>query len=308
MSRFLVQRVFATCFSLFAATLIAFLASRLAPGDPIRLMIGDQNVAPEVVRQLQAQYGLDQPILVQYFYFLRNALVGDFGTSYYYIGRPVMEVIAPGVVVSLQWESIALVFAVISALMLGTISAIKHNTWLDNAIMFVALSGISLPSFALATFLIVIFSLYFNLLPVAGLTTPAHYILPCLTMAAQPSALLARLLRASMLEVINQEYVTTARAKGLRESAVIVRHALKNALLPTLTVLGIMVGRILAGAFLIETVFSIPGVGRIGVQAVVHRDYPVILGVTILLSVAFLFVTFIVDLLYGFLDPRIRYT
>jgi ABC-type dipeptide/oligopeptide/nickel transport system permease component len=174
--------------------------------------------------------------------------------------------------------------------------------------MFVALSGISLPSFALATFLIVIFSLYFNLLPVAGLTTPAHYILPCLTMAAQPSALLARLLRASMLEVINQEYVTTARAKGLRESAVIVRHALKNALLPTLTVLGIMVGRILAGAFLIETVFSIPGVGRIGVQAVVHRDYPVILGVTILLSVAFLFVTFIVDLLYGFLDPRIRYT
>ncbi|MBI5302651.1 MAG: ABC transporter permease [Chloroflexi bacterium] len=308
MSRFLVQRIFATIFSLFAATLIAFLASRLAPGDPIRMMVGDQNIAPQVIRQLQAQYGLDQPIPVQYFYFLRNALVGDFGTSYYYIGKPVMEVIAPGVLVSLQWESIALLLAVASALVLGTLSAIKHNTWLDNAIMFVALSGISLPSFALATFLIVIFSLYFNLLPVAGLTSPAHYVLPCLTMAAQPSALLARMLRASMLEVINQEYVVTARAKGLRESAVIVRHALKNALLPTLTVLGIMVGRILAGAFLIETVFSIPGIGRIGVQAVVHRDYPVILGVTILLSVAFLFVTFIVDLLYGFLDPRIRYT
>ncbi len=308
MSRYLFQRLVATLFSLFAATLIAFVASRLAPGDPIRLMVGDQNVSPQVVRQLQIQYGFDQPLPLQYFYFLRNALVGDFGTSYYYIGKPVMEVIAPGVLVSLQWESIALLIAVTSALALGTISAIKHNTWIDNAIMFFALSGISLPSFALATFFIVIFSLQLNLLPVAGLTTPAHFVLPCLTMAAQPAALLARLLRASMLEVINQEYVTTARAKGLRESVVIVRHALKNALLPTLTVLGIMVGRILAGAFLIETVFSIPGIGRIGVQAVVHRDYPVILGITVMLSVVFLFVTYIVDFLYGLLDPRIRYT
>jgi ABC-type dipeptide/oligopeptide/nickel transport system permease component len=308
MSRYLFQRLIATLFSLFAATVIAFFASRLAPGDPIRLMVGDQNVSPQVVRQLQIQYGFDQPLPLQYFYFLRNALVGDFGTSYYYVGKPVLEVLAPGVIVSLQWESIALLIAVASAFVLGTLSAIKHNTWLDNAIMFLALSGISLPSFALATFFILIFSLQLDLFPVAGLTTPAHFVLPCLTMAAQPAALLARLLRASMLEVIGQEYVTTARAKGLREAAVIGRHALKNALLPTLTVLGIMVGRILAGAFLIETVFSIPGIGRIGVQAVVHRDYPVILGITVMLSIVFLFVTYIVDLVYGLLDPRIRYT
>jgi len=308
MSRYLFQRLIATLFSLFAATVIAFFASRLAPGDPIRLMVGDQNVSPQVVRQLQIQYGFDQPLPLQYFYFLRNALVGDFGTSYYYVGKPVLEVLAPGVIVSLQWESIALLIAVASAFVLGTLSAIKHNTWLDNAIMFLALSGISLPSFALATFFILIFSLQLDLFPVAGLTTPAHFVLPCLTMAAQPAALLARLLRASMLEVIGQEYVTTARAKGLREAAVIGRHALKNALLPTLTVLGIMVGRILAGAFLIETVFSIPGIGRIGVQAVVHRDYQVILGITVMLSIVFLFVTYIVDLVYGLLDPRIRYT
>ena len=308
MSRYLFQRLIATLFSLFAATVIAFFASRLAPGDPIRLMVGDQNVSPQVVRQLQIQYGFDQPLPLQYFYFLRNALVGDFGTSYYYVGKPVLEVLAPGVIVSLQWESIALLIAVASAFVLGTLSAIKHNTWLDNAIMFLALSGISLPSFALATFFILIFSLQLDLFPVAGLTTPAHFVLPCLTMAAQPAALLARLLRASMLEVIGQEYVTTARAKCLREAAVIGRHALKNALLPTLTVLGIMVGRILAGAFLIETVFSIPGIGRIGVQAVVHRDYPVILGITVMLSIVFLFVTYIVDLVYGLLDPRIRYT
>jgi oligopeptide transport system permease protein len=308
MSRYLLQRIVATVFSLFAATLIAFLASRLAPGDPIRLMVGDKSVSPEVVRELQQQYGLDQPVLVQYAYFVRNALTGDFGTSYYYIGKSVLQIIAPGIVVSLQWESIALALSVIGALVLGILSALRQNTWLDHLIMLFALSGISLPSFALATFLIVIFSLQLGLLPVAGLDTPAHYILPCLTLAAQPCALLARLLRASMLEVINQEYMRTARAKGLAEITVIVRHGLKNALLPSVTVLGIMVGRIMAGSFLVETVFSIPGLGRIGVQAVVQRDYPIILGITVLLSVAFLFVTLVVDMLYGFLDPRIHYT
>jgi ABC-type dipeptide/oligopeptide/nickel transport system permease component len=308
MSRYLFQRIIATVFSLFAATLIAFLASRLAPGDPIRLMLGDRSVSNEVVRQLQEQYGLNQPVLVQYAYFVRNALVGDFGTSYYYTGKPALEVIAPGILVSLQWEIVALALAVAGALILGTFSALKHNSWLDNLIMLFALSGISVPSFALATFLIVIFSLQFGILPVAGLTTPAHYVLPCLTMAAQPAALLARLLRSSMLEVINQEYMITARAKGLKEFWIIVRHGLKNALLPSITVLGIMVGRIMAGSFLIETVFSIPGLGRIGVQAVVQRDYPVILGITILLSAAFLLVTLAVDFIYGWLDPRIRYT
>ncbi|MCL5951575.1 MAG: ABC transporter permease [Chloroflexi bacterium] len=307
MSRYLFQRLIATVFSLFAATLIAFLASRLAPGDPIRLMLGDRAVSSQVVHQLQQQYGLDQPILVQYGYFVRNALIGDFGTSYYYTGKPVLEVIAPGIWVSLQWESLSLALAVFGALVLGVLSALKQNSWLDHLIMLFALSGISLPSFALATFLMVIFSLQLGLLPVAGLDSPAHFILPCLTLAAQPAALLARLLRASMLEVINQEYMRTARAKGLGEMAVILRHGLKNALLPSLTVLGIMVGRIMAGSFLVETVFSIPGLGRIGVQAVVERDYPVILGITVLLSFAFLFVTFVVDLLYGFLDPRIRY-
>jgi ABC-type dipeptide/oligopeptide/nickel transport system permease component len=308
MSRYLLRRLAATIISLFTAALIAFVASRLTPGDPIRLMIGDQSVSPEVVHHLQRQYGLDQPLAVQCLYFVRNALKGDFGTSYYYVGKPVLQVIAPGLLVTLKWQSLALVLAVVAALTMGIASAIRHNSWLDHGIMFFALAGISLPSFALATILIVIFAVRLGLLPVAGLTSPAHYILPSLTMAAQPCALLARLLRASMLEVIHQDYMKTARAKGLREAVVVVRHGLKNALLPTFTVLGIMVGRILAGAFLIETVFSIPGIGRIGVQAVVHRDYPIILAITVLLSMAFLFVTLVVDALYGLLDPRIRYT
>jgi oligopeptide transport system permease protein len=308
MSRYLFQRLVATLISLVGATAIAFFASRLAPGDPIRMMTGDQNVPVEVVQQLQRRYGLDQPILTQYVLFMKNALVGDFGTSYYYIGKPVTEVIAPGIMISLQWQVVSLAIAVFGALALGIVAAIKQNTWLDYLTMFIALAGISLPSFALATFLIVLFSLQLGWLPVAGIETPAHFILPCLVMAAQPMALLARLVRASMLEVMYMEYMTTARAKGLAEFTVILRHGLKNALLPSVTVLGIMVGRVMAGAFLVETIFSIPGLGRIGVQAVIQRDYPVILGITVLLSVAFLAVTFIVDALYGLLDPRIRVT
>lgn len=306
MSRYLFQRLVATLVSLVGATAIAFFASRLAPGDPIRMMIGDQNVPNEVVLQLQRQYGLDQPILNQYFYFLKNAVVGDFGTSYYYIGKPVTQVIAPGIMISLQWQSLSLLLSVVGALVLGIVAALKQNSWVDYLTMFVALAGISLPSFALATFLIVIFSLQLGWLPVAGIDAPANFILPCLVMAAQPMALLARLIRASMLEVFYMEYMTTARAKGLSELVVVVRHGLKNALLPSVTVLGIMVGRVMAGAFLVETIFSIPGLGRIGVQAVLQRDYPVILGITVLLSVAFLVVTFVVDALYGLLDPRIR--
>jgi ABC-type dipeptide/oligopeptide/nickel transport system permease component len=308
MSRYLFQRLVATLISLVGATAIAFFASRLAPGDPIRMMTGDQNVPVEVVQQLQRRYGLDQPILTQYVLFMKSALVGDFGTSYYYIGKPVTEVIAPGIMISLQWQVVSLAIAVFGALALGIVAAIKQNTWLDYLTMFIALAGISLPSFALATFLIVLFSLQLGWLPVAGIETPAHFILPCLVMAAQPMALLARLVRASMLEVMYMEYMTTARAKGLAEFTVILRHGLKNALLPSVTVLGIMVGRVMAGAFLVETIFSIPGLGRIGVQAVIQRDYPVILGITVLLSVAFLAVTFIVDALYGLLDPRIRVT
>lgn len=308
MSRYLFQRLVATLISLLGATAIAFFASRLAPGDPIRMMTGDQNVPAEVVLQLQRHYGLDQPVLTQYLYYMKNALMGDFGTSYYYIGKPVTQVIAPGIMISVQWQVVSLVLSVVGALLLGIVAAIKQNSWLDYLTMFIALAGISLPSFALATFLIVIFSLQLNWLPVAGIETPSHFVLPCLVMAAQPMALLARLVRASMLEVMYMEYMTTARAKGLSEYIVILRHGLKNALLPSVTVLGIMVGRIMAGAFLVETIFSIPGLGRIGVQAVIQRDYPVILGITVLLSVAFLAVTFVVDALYGLLDPRIRFT
>ncbi|MCB9452906.1 MAG: ABC transporter permease [Anaerolineaceae bacterium] len=308
MTRYLLQRTAFIIFSLLGVTFLAFMASRLAPGDPLRLMAGDQNLPAEVIANWEARYGLDQPILVQYLYYVKNAVQGDLGTSYHYIGTPVTELLGPAILVTLKWESAALVLAIVLALFLGTISALRHNTWVDTGAMTVALVGISLPDFALATFLIVIFALKLDWLPVAGYETPIHYVLPAITLAARPCALLSRLVRASMLDVLNQDYMTTARAKGLRERTVILRHGLRNAMFPVLTVVGILIGRILSGSFIVETIFNIPGIGRLGVTAVLQRDYPIILGATLSLAFAFLISTFLVDILYGVLDPRIRVT
>jgi ABC-type dipeptide/oligopeptide/nickel transport system permease component len=306
MRKYIFQRLVFTIFSIMGATLMAFTIMRLSPGDPLKLMAGDRHLDPHIIELWRHRYGLDQPLPIQYFVFLKNALQGDLGTSYFYIGKPVTEILAAGIPVSLKWESLGLLVAVVIAIPIGIISALKQNSWIDHLFMLVALMGVSLPSFALATFLILGFSLKLGWLPVAGLDSPSHYVLPAVTLAAGPMALLARMVRASMLEVLHQDCIVVARAKGLMEYTVILRHALRNAMLPSLTAVGIMIGRIFAGTFLIETIFNIPGLGRIGVTAVLQRDYPVILGTTVLLSVTFLLATFITDILYGLLDPRIR--
>ncbi len=306
MNRYFLRRIILTVFSLLGATFLAFATARLLPGDPLRLMIGDQNLSSDIIAAWNTRYGLDQPILTQYLLFLRNAVQGDLGTSYHYIGMPVTELIAPAVLVTLKWQTFALVLAIGVALVAGCAAALNHNTWIDTGIMFVSVVGVSVPDFALATVLVVIFALQLNWLPVAGYETAAHFVLPALTLAVGPCALLSRMVRASMLEVIHLEYVTTARAKGLSERVIVIRHVLRNALLPVLTVIGVMVGRVLSGAFIIETIFNIPGIGRIGVTAVLQRDYPVILGATLVLALAFLITNLVVDLLYSVLDPRIR--
>jgi peptide/nickel transport system permease protein len=306
MANYVTRRILFMIASLLAAAFFAFTASRLAPGDPLRLMTGDQNIAPEVVEGWRERYGLDKPIPVQFFFYVRNALQGDFGTSYQYIGKPVMELVGPAARITLQWELIGLAVAIAAAVALGVIAAAKHNSVADNGAMLFALVGISLPDFVLATFLVILFALRLDWLPVAGFGTAAHYVLPVLTLAVRPCAVLSRMVRASMLDVIGEDYVRTARAKGLRNQRVLVRHALGNALLPVLTVIGVQIGRILSGSFIVETIFNIPGLGRVGVTAVLVRDYPVILAATLVLAAAFLVTTLIVDLLYAVIDPRIR--
>ncbi len=306
MRTYAAQRLASILFSILGAILIAFMAMQLAPGDPLTLMAGDRNVDPQVIEIWRERYGLDKPLYVQFVVFLRNLIQGDLGTSYFYVGKPVADMLAEAVPVTLRWEALGLLLAIGGGVPIGVISALKQNTWIDNGLMLFALAGISLPSFALATFLIVGVSLKLGWLPVAGLTTPRHFILPAITMAVSPMAILARMIRASMLEVIRQDYMTTARAKGLTEVVITVRHALRNALLPAVTIVGVIVGRVLSGTFLIETIFNIPGLGRLGVTAILQRDYPVILGTTILISITFLLTTLLTDILYGYLDPRIR--
>jgi len=202
--------------------------------------------------------------------------------------------------------ALSLLGAVALAVPIGVVAAVKQNSWLDYGAMFVALAGVSLPPFVLATFLVLGLSVRLGWLPVAGLETWQGWILPAVAIGLGPCALLARIVRASMLDVLRQEYIVAARAKGLSELAVLTRHGLRNALFPAFTVVGLLVGRLVTGAFLIETLFNLPGVGRIAVNAVINRDYPVVLGVTVLLGFTFALLSLIVDLLYGVLDPRVR--
>lgn len=308
MTNYIVRRLFFIVLSLFAAGFLAFVATRLTPGDPIRLMAGDRDISPEVIALWKQRYGLDKPIPVQFYYYVRNALRGDFGTSYQFIGTPVVDLVLPATVITIKWESVALLLAIVVALLLGVVAAARHNSAIDNGAMFGALVGISLPDFVLATILMIVFSLNLGWLPVAGYDSAAHFVLPIVTLAVRPCAVLSRMVRASMLDVINADYVRTARAKGLSERILLGKHALSNAMLPVLTVIGVQIGRILSGSFIVETIFNIPGIGRVGVTAVIQRDYPVVLAATLVLAAAFLLVTFVVDLLYAVIDPRIRYS
>lgn len=307
MTNYIVKRLLFILLSLVAAGFLAFVATRLTPGDPIRMMAGDRNISPEVIASWQQRYGLDKPIPVQFYYYVRNALRGDLGTSYQFIGTPVLDLVLPATIITIKWEAVALLLAILAALILGVLAAARHNTAVDHGAMFGALLGISLPDFVLATVLVIIFSLKLDWLPVAGYETSAHFVLPILTLAVRPCAVLSRMVRASMLDVINEDYVRTARAKGVNERVMLGKHALSNAMLPVLTVIGVQIGRILSGSFIVETIFNIPGIGRVGVTAVIQRDYPVVLAATLVLAAAFLLVTFVVDLLYAVIDPRIRY-
>jgi peptide/nickel transport system permease protein len=307
MTGYILRRTLFIVGTLFAVAFLAFTATRLTPGDPIRLMTGDRNVPPEVIEAWRERYGLDRPIPIQFLFYARNVLRGDLGMSYQYLGTPVVDLVGPATRVTLQWEVVALILAIVVAVFLGVTAAARHNSAIDNGAMFFALIGISLPDFVLATLLVIVFSLQFEWLPVAGIGTPAHYVLPVITLAVRPCALLSRMVRASMLDVIREDYVRTARAKGVSERRVLHRHALGNALLPVLTVIGVLVGRILSGAFIVETIFNIPGIGRVGVTAVLQRDYPVVLAATLILAAAFIVVTLVIDVLYAVIDPRIRY-
>ncbi|MBC7322713.1 MAG: ABC transporter permease [Acetomicrobium sp.] len=286
---------------------IVFILMTIVPGDPARLMMG-QRGDPETLARIRADLGLDLPIHKQYTRFLKDLVRGDLGVSYRN-NEKVVDALMTRFGATLKLAFWAMVLAALLGILAGVVSAVKQYSIFDYSAMFIAISGISAPVFWVGLLLLLIFAYTLHLVPGVGYVPGdwRYFILPVITLGVRPAALIARLTRSCMLEVLTQDYIRTARSKGLRERIVIMRHALKNALIPVVTIIGTQVAELLSGAVLTETIFAWPGVGRLAVEALIARDFPMIRGTVIFMAVIFLVANLIVDISYGFIDPRIRY-
>jgi ABC-type dipeptide/oligopeptide/nickel transport system permease component len=308
MLNYVARRLLWLPFLLLAVTLVTFTLGLYGPGDPAAVRLG-AKATPESVERLRRQMGLDRRFAVQYTDYVWHALRGDFGESYSLADRPVTEIIGRKVWISAQLGMAAMTLAVVLGIPLGLLAAYRQGTWMDTALVSFALFFYATPVFISAPFLILFLALWLDLLPAAGWDGlfSAHAIMPTLVMGLPGVAGLARLTRASALEVLGQDYVRTARSKGLSEAVVQRRHVLRNALIPITTVLGLSLATLVEGAFITETIFGIPGIGRFAVDSIFNRDYPVIMALVIIVAVAFVLANLLVDILYAYLDPRIRY-
>lgn len=300
---FLSRRLLGAFPTLFLLATLTFFLLRLAPGGPFDT---DRAWPAEIQANIDAKYGLDQPVYVQFIQWLKDVVRGDLRDSFQYLGRPVLEIISESLPVSILLGCWSLTLAILLGVPIGCIAAWKQNTWVDHLAMFFAISGISLPSYLVASLLILCFSLWLGWLPPALWEGPSSMILPVLTLGSRPMAIIGRLTRASMIEALTSDYVRTAQGKGLSESSVVFKHALKNSLIPVLTIMGPLAANLITGSFLIEIVFQIPGMGKHFVQAVMNRDYPLVMGVTLVYGTILIFSNFLVDLLYCWVDPRMR--
>lgn len=288
--------------SLFIVTTLTFFLMHAIPGDPF---VQERAIPEEILKALQKHYGLDQPLIVQYGKYLNGVLHFDFGPSFKYQGRTVNEIIADGFPVSFYLGLEALLLSVFGGVTLGAIASVNHQRWQDHLMMVIGVIGISVPSFLLATFLQYLLAMKLDLLPVARWGTFSQTIMPALSLSALPMAFIARLTRANMVEVMQQDYILTARSKGLNSFQIVVRHVMRNALLPVLTYLGPLSAAVFTGSFAIEKIFGIPGLGQWFVMSITNRDYTVIMGTTIFYSAILMLCVFFVDLLCALLDPRI---
>ena len=318
---FFIKRLFISIPVLFILATITFSVMRLIPGGPFDR---DKVLPPEIKKNVEAKYNLDKPSFfnsqaflekkwlaafteTQYFYYIRDILHGDLGPSYKYIGRGVTDIIKDTLPVSIELGIYALTLAFLLGLPLGIISAYKHNTWIDSTAMFFAISGVALPSFLIAAILVLIFSYYLNLLPVGLWDGGFEYkLMPAMALGLRPVAIIARLMRTSMLDSIKADYVRTARAKGLSETPVILKHVVKNSLIPVITIAGPLAASVITGSFIIEHVFAIPGMAKHFILAVTNRDYTLIMGVTLVYAALLIVANIFVDVLYAIVDPRIK--
>lgn len=306
MLAYILRRCAQAVFVVFGVSLVVFLLARLAPGDPVTLMLAE-TATPQQIAEARAYYGLDRPLPFQYWLFLSRAARGDMGESLYYkqpASRIVLEAFPQTALLALT----ALGLAILVALPLGVLAAVRRDTVWDYLAVGLAVLGQAAPSYWIGIMLILVFSVQLHLLPTSGNASPLSIVLPAITLGAALMAVLTRLTRAGMLDVLNEDYIRTARAKGLAERGVVIRHGLRNVLIPLITVMGLQLGGLLGGAVIAEQVFAWPGVGRLAVTAITSRDYPIIQAVVLLVSVVFVAVNLLVDIGYAILDPRIRYS
>ncbi len=300
------KRLLALIPVLIGVSLLVFASLYLTPGDPLSAILGEAVVSKEQMDQLREQYGFDDPFYVQYLRFAGRALQGDLGRSFRY-NQPVLQQIRDQLPATIKLTLAAMAFAIVLGVSLGVLAAIYHNTWVDFTAMLLALGGISIPTFWSGLILLLVFALELGWLPATGTEGWQRLIMPAFALGYGAAAIIARLTRSSMLEVLRQSYVTTARAKGLPSRTVIVRHTLKNALIPVITIVGLQFGNLLAGAVVVETVFSRQGLGRLLVDAILSKDFPTVQGTVLLVAVMYTMINLLVDLSYAVVDPRIRY-
>ena len=313
MGRYLIRRLVTLIPLVILVAVIAFTLVRLTPGDPAAIVAGP-DATPEEVARIRSSMGLDEPLPVQFFTWTKQIVRGDLGNSIVQ-GQPVLEMIMQRAQPTLVLAVVGGVFSIILGIPLGVIAAVKHNSLIDRSLMSFAIVGLSIPNFWLGLLLVLTFSIRFPIFPPAGfetlqeggLSAMRYMILPGIAIGASNAAFLARMVRSSMLDVLRQDYVRTARAKGLRERIVIYRHALRNAMIAPLTIIGLLVANLASGTVIIEIVFNVPGAGRMLINSVARRDYPIMQGIILITALIYIFANLIVDLLYGVLDPRVTY-
>lgn len=308
----IVRRLLQLVLLLVGISFIVFMSMHIAPGDPATIIAGPTATASDL-EAIRADMGLDRPVLVQYFDYLGGILHGDFGYSFQ-TSQSVTDAILTRFPNTIKLAAASMVVAIIIGIVAGIISAIKQNSWIDVTSTTFALGGVSIPNFWLGTMLILIFAVNLQWLPVGGLSAPIYtiegikqLILPAITLGTASAALIARMTRSSMLEVIKSDYIRTAKAKGVKQRSVIWIHALRNALIPVVTIIGINFGALLGGTIITEQVFAINGVGRLMIDAIAARDFPIVQGTVLLVAAIFVIVNLIVDIIYAFIDPRISY-
>ena len=305
MTRFLIRRLLLTVPVLLGVATLVFALIHLVPGDPVQAMLGE-SAAPRDVADLRGRLGLDQPLYVQYGRFLTGVAHGSLGTSLR-TNQPVTMAIAERMPATFELAAAAIVVAVVIAVPAGIIAAVWAGTVVDYTATTIALLGISMPNFWLGPLLAIVFSIWLGWLPVSGRGTLAHLVLPAITLGAPLAAVLTRMTRASLIEELRELYVLAARARGVSRTRAILRHAFRNSLIPLVTVLGLQIGSVLTGAVITETIFAWPGVGRLLIQSIGFRDYPLVQGCVLLIAVTYVAMNLLADLTYGFLDPRIRH-